>query len=244
MSNEEIEQKIQEIVYEIKSQPFVGTLEEIQFQQILYFDKYVKDNIEYGFDAINYSMLHPNDKNPFDSVFKLEGFFKENEITGKRQAVCGSISQVANIVLNRLGVKCDYVYGHFDIGTKENPKYIGHRWNIVTIGGKDYMVDFTLGMVIHNLKDNDNHATMSKSLLGLSDSNSEYDYLFFDKLAPNESIGGFRKNENGTSVDDLDEYGVLQNCTLDPRSIYANLSSIPKEYVNKYACELSNIKTL
>ena len=34
MSNEEIEQKIQEIVYEIKSQPFVGTLEEIQFQQI------------------------------------------------------------------------------------------------------------------------------------------------------------------------------------------------------------------
>ena len=26
-------------------------LEEIKFQQILYFDKYAKDNIEYGFNA-------------------------------------------------------------------------------------------------------------------------------------------------------------------------------------------------
>ena len=40
------------------------------------FDKYVKENIDYGFDALNYSIKYPLDANPYDSAFRSEGFLK------------------------------------------------------------------------------------------------------------------------------------------------------------------------
>ena len=83
MTEEQIEQYIEELVYEIKSKNFEGTDEEIKIQQIMYFDKYVKDNIDYGFEAVNFQMQHPNEPNPYESAFKREGFFMTNEETKK-----------------------------------------------------------------------------------------------------------------------------------------------------------------
>ena len=244
MSNEELNNRIQEIVNEIQAQEFVGTEQEIKIQQILYFDKYVKDNIDYGFEAVIFSIKNPNKKNPFDNAFRLEGFFQKNEISGKRLAVCGSISQVAKLVLNKLGIKCDYVWGHFNVRTNNEPQYIGHRWNVVTIGDKNYMVDFTLGMIIHNINKDDNYANASRQLLSVNNENREYSYLFFDKLASTESIGGFTKNENGTSIDDLDEFGHLKNSTTEPQKAISNLGTIPEEYIMEYIKMFDKSKSL
>lgn len=244
MTNEELNNRIQEIVDEIQSQQFVGTEEEIKIQQILYFDKYVKDNIDYGFEAVNFSMNNPNETNPFDSAFRLEGFFKENAISGKRLAVCGSISQVAKEVLNKLGIQCDYVWGHFNAGTINEPQYVGHRWNVVTIGDKNYMIDFTISMIIHNFNKDENYANASRQLLSLNDESREYSYLFFDKLAPTESIGGFTKNENGTTIDDFDEFGHLNNSTTDPQKVIHNLGTIPEEYIIQYTRMFDKGKSL
>ena len=234
MSNEELNGQIQEIVDMIEAQQFAGTEEEIKIQQILYFDKYVKDNIDYGFEAANFLLQHPNEKNPFDSAFRLEGFFQRNEINGKRLAVCGSISQAAKTILNKLGIKCDYVWGHFNIGTNSEPQYLGHRWNVVTVGDKNYMVDFTIGMIIHNLNKDYNYTNAAKQLLALNDESREYDYLFFDKLAPAQSIGGFKKNKNGTPVDDLDEFGNIKNSTTEPQKVISNLGTISQSNIIEY----------
>lgn len=244
MLNEELNNRIQEIVDEILRQQFVGTAEEIKIQQILYFDKYVKDNIDYGFEAVNFLINNPNEKNPLDSAFRLEGFFKENEISGKRLAVCGSISQVAKLVLNKLGIQCDYVWGHFNAGTDNEPQYVGHRWNVVTLGDKNYMVDFTIGMIIHNINKDVNYANASRQLLALNDESREYSYLFFDKLAPTESIGGFTKNENGTVVDNLDEFGYLKNSTTEPQREIPNLGTIPEEHIMEYIKMFDKSKSL
>ena len=96
------------------------------------------------------------------------------------------------------------------------------------------MVDFTAGMIAHHFSKDENYANAAKQLLSLSDESGELDYLFFDKLAPSESIGGFKKNENGTSIDDLDERGFLKNTTTDPRSVIVNLATIPKERLVEY----------
>ena len=244
MLNEELNNRIQEIVDEILRQQFVGSQEEIKIQQILYFDKYVKDNIDYGFEAVNFLLNNPNEKNPFDSAFRLEGFFQENKISGKRLAVCGSISQVAKLVLNKLGIQCDYIWGHFNAGTDNEPQYVGHRWNVVTLGDKNYMVDFTIGMIIHNINKDDNYANASRQLLALNDESKEYSYLFFDKLASTESIGGFTKNKNGTSVDDLDEFGYLKNSTIEPQKAIPNLGTIPEEHIMEYIKMFDKSKSL
>lgn len=244
MTNEQIENEVQNIIKEIQNQSFTGTEEEIKIQQILYFDKYVKENIEYGFDAVNFSINYPNEQNPFDSAYKLEGFFEHNKINGKRLAVCGSISQVANKIFNKLGISCDYVWGHFNIGTESNPQYVGHRWNVVTIGDKNYMVDFTLGMIVHNINKDDNYSNGAYNLLGITDKDSEYDYLFFDKLAPTLSLGGFKKNEKGSTVDDINESGYLNNCTTNPNEVIPNLGYISPMYASEYARQFDTSKIL
>lgn len=244
MTLEELDNAIQEIVEEIQSQPFAGTDKEIKLQQILYFDKYVKDNIDYGFDAVNFSINHPHENNPYYSAFRLEGFFEQNKINGKRLAVCGSISQVANIVLKKLGINCDYVWGHFNIGTDAEPQYVGHRWNVISIGDKNYMVDFTIGMIVHNLGKDVNYANSAYKLLGITSEDREFDYLFFNELASTQSIGGFKKNETGTTVDDINEKGYLNNCTTNPNEVVSNLGYISPKHISEYAKLISSHKTL
>lgn len=235
MTDEELKMAINELIKEIQSQKFEGNDEEIKLQQVLYFDKYIKDNIDYGFEAMNFLINNPNKNNPYDSAFRLEGFFEQNKITGKRSAVCGSISQVANIVFNRLGIKSEYIYGHFNNGTKEKPQYVGHRWNVVSIGTKNYMVDFTIEMIIHNLSKSQEYAICAYKLLGVTSEDKEYEYLFFNKLASTQSIGGFKKNEQGLTVDDINELGHLNNCIIDPNIAIPDLGYIPSEYTIKYA---------
>lgn len=244
VTNEEIKIAINQIVEEIQSQPFEGTAEEIKLQQILYFDKYVKNNIDYGFDAVNFSISHPSENNPYDSAFRIEGFFERNEINGKRLAVCGSISQVANIVLKELGINCDYVWGHFNIGTDTKPQYVGHRWNVVLIGDKTYMVDFTASMIIYNFNKDVDYTNGAYKLLGAKSEDNEYDYLFFNQLAPTQSIGGFKKNENGTTVDDINEFGFLNNCTKNPNEVIPKLGYISSEHISEYAKQISTHKIL
>lgn len=244
MTNEELEFAIQEIVEEIQSKSFTGTDEEIKLQQILYFDKYVKENIDYGFDAVNFSISYPNENNPYDSAFRLDGFFKENGIDGKRLAVCGSISQVAKLVLKKVSINCDYVWGHFNIGTDTKPQYIGHRWNVVSIGNKNYMVDFTVGMIIKNLNKDTNYKNSAYNLLGINSEDKEFDYLFFNELAPTQSIGGFKKNEKGTTVDDINESGHLNNCTTNPNEVISNLGYISPIHISEYAKRITSYKTL
>ena len=149
-----------------------------------------------------------------------------------------------SIVFNELGIDCNYVWGHFNVGTENEPQYVGHRWNVVAIGDKNYMVDFTAGMIMHNLSKDSNYASAALELLGANSESSEYDYLFFDKLAPTETIGGFKKNENGTSVDDLDEFGKLKNVTTEPASVIDDLGTIPKDYIIKHVDTLDSGKML
>lgn len=232
MENEQtIQAGLNSLIEEIKTQKFEGTDDEIKIQQIMYLDNYIKKNIDYGFETVEYSIQHPDDininNNPYKNAFELSGFFIPNELTGKRTAVCGSISSVASHVLNNLGIKCDYVWGHFNAGTAENPKYVGHRWNVITINEKQYMVDFTAQMVIHNANKNEKYADACKQLFKIDDSlEHEFDYLFFDKLAPAETIGGFKKNEHGTTIDDISVDGKLKNITDDPHKVYGDLERI------------------
>lgn len=243
MTNEELNTSIMELVELIKSQNFQGTIEEIQIQQILFFDKYVKDNIDYGFDAVNYSINNPNMPNPYSSAFDIEGFFKENESDGRRLAVCGSISKVACMIFKELGINSNYVWGHFNIGTEEKPQYVGHRWNIVEIGNKQYMVDFTAGMIIHNMEKDKNYMISASQLLGANTPEQEYKFLFFDKLCLNQSIGGFKTNKNGTAIDDLDENKFLRNITNDPYTVISKLTSLSPDIISQYISKL-NAKTL
>ena len=242
MTEEQIEQRIEELVDRIKSKNFEGTDEEIKIQQIMYFDKYVKDNIDYGFEAVNFQMQHPNEPNPYESAFKREGFFMADEKTQKRLAVCGSISSIANSVLAKLGIKCDYVWGHYNIGTEQNPIYLGHRWNVVTLGEKNFMLDYTLGMIIHNIEKDEIYYNAAQQLLG-NETKEEYDFLFFDTLPPKATIGGFKKNENGETVDDMDEQGKLKNTTNNARKVIPNLGSIQQEYIIKCAESITPNKT-
>ena len=242
MKEEQIEQYIDELVNEIISKDFEGTDEEIKIQQIMYFDKYVKENIDYGFEAVNYQMYNPNSQNPYESAFKREGFFMTNEETNKRLAVCGSISSIANSVLKKLGIDCEYVWGHFNIGTEENPIYLGHRWNKVTIGEKSSMVDFTMEMIIHNIEKDSNYYNAIQQLLG-DTQKEEYDFLFFDTLPPKETIGGFKKNENGETIDDIDEQGYLRNIAKNAKEIMPNLVRIDKSYLLNYKEQIERNKT-
>ncbi len=242
MTEEQIEQCIEELVNEIKSKNFEGTDEEIKIQQIMYFDKYVKDNIDYGFEAVNFQMQHPNEPNPYESAFKREGFFMTNEETKKRLAVCGSISLIANYVLTKLGIKCEYVWGHFNIGTEENPVYLGHRWNKVTIGEKSSMLDFTMEMIIHNIGKNETYYNAAQQLLG-TEPIEEYDFLFFDTLPQKETIGGFKKNEHGETIDDIDEQGHLRNASNGAKNIIPNLVRLDKNFLLKYKEQIKQNRT-
>lgn len=244
MINEELEFYIDELVEEIRSQQFIGTEEEIKFQQVLYFDKYVKEHIDYGFEALEFSMSHPGEENPYESAFRTDGFFEINKATGKRLAVCGGISTVANIVLNKLGIECNYVWGHFNAGTEEEPIYGGHRWNEIVIGSEHFMVDFTNGMLVHNINKDNTYKEMVGNILGIDSESHEYDFLFFDKLLPNQSLNGFKKDANGRTIDDLDENGRLINTVCDPNQVISNLGSIPPEIIAKYAAYLPTNKTL
>ena len=237
MSAEELETEISKLVDDIKKQDFQGTDEEIKIQQIMYFDKYVKDNIDYGFDAINFSLKYPNAKNPYESAYRDEGFFMENETNGKRIAVCGSISSIADQVFDKLGIDSDYIWGHINVGSNDKPSYIGHRWNSVSIGNNSYMVDFTIGMIIHNILKDEAYMQGASQLVDSADLGNEFRYLFFDKLSSRESIGGFKKDERGRTIDDISENGSLNSAITDAHDILENLESIPTEYlatISKY----------
>lgn len=232
MKYQSTEEQINELVDKIKSQNFEGTEEEIKLQQILYFDKYVKENIDYGFEAVNFSLLNPDKKNPYDSAYRINGFFDVNEATGKKLAVCGSISQVAKIVFDRLGIECDYVWGHINSGSVENPVYIGHRWNIVKIGNKNFMVDFTMEMVINNIGKDKNY-DYAFSLFTQDEIETVHRFLFFDQLCEKESIGGFKEGSH-CHEDDYDENGHLRNITFNAYEKYPNLSKLSPEFINSY----------
>ena len=235
MSNEEINIKINELVDEIKSNNFTGTDEEIKIKYILYLDKYIKNNIDYHFDCVNFGLLHPDEFNPFSYAFSIEGFFKEDEVSGKRLAVCGGISAAANIILNRLGIKSDYVYGHFVL-KKDNGEieYVGHRWNNVTIGNNIYMVDFTAGLIIHNVNKNNDYFYAAEQLLDTNDESNEYDYLFFDKLSSKERMGGLKTDLNGHSIDIVNNYKDFSTLVSNPYKIYSNLASLNKNVILEY----------
>lgn len=222
--NEKIDYYIENLVNEIKDKNFDGSKEEVIIKQILWFDNYVKNNIDYGFDAVFYYINNPNEINPYGKAFTDEGFFEENSIDGRRLAVCGSISAVAKRVFSKLGVDIDYIYGH--IGN------VGHRWNIIKLNDKVYMVDFTLSLVKYKYE-NEEYMKYCKDLFKIEDFKTDFDFLFFDKLIKNETIGGFKIGANGHE-DNLDENGNLVGITNNPYEIFRNLSTIPVEKLQEY----------
>lgn len=230
-----IEEELNKLVDEIRMQNFEGSEEEIKILQILYFDKYVKENIYYGFETVNYSMLHPGEKNPYDSAYRLEGFFSENKNSGKRLAVCGSISQVAKIVFNKLGIECDYVWGHIDYCGKN----MGHRWNKAKIGDKIFMLDFTASMAINNIGKDAIYDNVFK-MFNKEEVEIPYRFLFFDELAEKESIGGFKLGKNGHE-DDYDENGILKNVSHNAYEQYPNLAKLSPETIDKYYSMVNSI---
>ena len=68
-----IDNYVNNLVSDIKNKNFDGSEEEVILKQILYFDDYVKNNIDYGFDAVTYNINHPYDKNPYGKAFTEEG---------------------------------------------------------------------------------------------------------------------------------------------------------------------------
>ena len=215
---------VNNLVSDIKNKNFDGSEEEVILKQILYFDDYVKNNIDYGFDAVTYNINHPYDKNPYGKAFTEEGFFEEDKVSGKRLATCGSISAIAKRVFEKLGINIDYVYGH--VGN------VGHRWNVIYIGDKAYMIDFTLSLVESKYEDEE-YIAHCKEIFGLNDIKSDVDFLFFDKLIKNETIGGFKVGVNGHE-DNVDEMGNLIGITDNPYEVFPNLNTIPAEILQNY----------
>lgn len=230
-----IEEELNKLTDEIRTQNFEGSEDEIKIQQILYFDKYVKENIDYCYETVMYSMLHPGEKNPYDSAYKMEGFFFENEILRKRAAVCGSISAVAKIVFNKLGIESDYVYGHINYCGAN----MGHRWNTVKINNKIFMVDFTASMAINNIGKDAIYDNVFK-MFNKEEIETNYRFLFFDELAEKESIGGFKLGEKGRE-DDYDENGNLKNVSYNAYEQYPNLDKLSSETIDKYYSMVNSI---
>lgn len=106
------------------------------------------------------------------------------------------------------------------MGTPENPHYVGHRWNIVELGNKQYMLDFTMAMVIHNKDKNEDYREDVLRVIDSDDLKSEYSYLFTDSLGTKKIIDGFKIEANGKVNHDAMD---LQNAITDPYQKYPNL---------------------
>ena len=192
------EERIQELVDEIQGASYSGTPEEIQMQKIIYLDNYVRNKIDYGIEAVEYDIDNMNNPekrgaNPYKSAYTQEGFWNAHQ-DGKRRAVCGPISEVVKEVLNRVGIPCDYVYGHVST--------FGHRWNVVEIGGKEYFVDLTASMISYK-KNNPGYEWAGPVFLKDGDAVPADFVLKSDLKLNNQTLGGFSKNEVGGRVDDL-----------------------------------------
>lgn len=227
--NLEYEMFINSMVEYINNLDFIGTEREVKFQQILAIDKYIKENIDYSFDAINFSIKHPNVDNPYCKAYKVEGFYEEGV------AVCGSISKVTKDIMNKLGIKNDYVWGHFSTETNGKRVNVGHRWNIVTIDDEDYMIDFTSNLCYYKcyVMFNENY----KQVVDMFDkpnidSINEYEFLFFDKLPETLLLGGFTVDERGKHKSDIDQNGNLRNATKDLNKYFRkNIGRLSQEYL-------------
>lgn len=208
----------QEVKEYYKDQYENTSVEDRQIYEVLMFDKYVKENVDYNFNAAKFGIRN------YPDAFSEDGFFKKNE-DGKSSVVCKSISNVANLVFNKLGIKSVSIMCHFN---DNNGLLGGHQWNVISIGDSNYMVDFTSSMVIHNKDKSDVYNYYSSMLFDQEQLDSEYSYLFFDILSSKQSINGFRKDENGRTIDDLDENGNLINITNNPYEVIPNLNTIDK----------------
>lgn len=230
---------IDDLVNYILSCNFEGSKEEIQVQQVLLLDNYIKENINYGFDAVNFSIQYPNMENPYEKAFKEERFFED------KIAVCGSISSITNKVLNNLGIKSEYIWGH--ITTQENGKlnHIGHRWNKINIGNKNFMIDLTANLCNYKyyICFDENYRQIASILPKDATLVNENEYLFFNKLSNNITLGGFIETIDG-HIDDIDLQGNLQNAHQDLEKYFhpEYIDQLPNEYIVQKQEEMLEVK--
>ena len=190
--------QIQALVDEINSIDYSGTPEEVKMQKIIYLDNYIRNNIDYGIEAVYYDMQNENNpeakkNNPYSRAYREEGFWIPTE-DGKRKAVCGSISEVAKKVLNKLDIPCDFIYGH--VGT------FGHRWNVVDIEGKKYYVDYTASMIAY--KQNEPGYEWSKQVFFDNQNLIPANFILKGDLPlRDQTLGGFTRDEFGNRKDDM-----------------------------------------
>lgn len=249
MSHGETREKIDELVAKIQSQEFTGTPEEQLVKMVLYFDEFVKEHIDYGFESVEFEIKRNNgeipkdSENPYYSQFLATSFF-DFDNNGMTRAVCGSISSVAKDVFSKLEIDgqkigSEYVYGKtsFTDGNKSN--YLGHRWNVFKLNEKDYMVDFTTSMMIHNI-DKEGFPQyrnfIENANLDLTPEN-DMDCLLFDELIPIVSIGGFDTSKGGHDEFE-DPKDLVASLEHDVRKEYPNITKIPPEKLKEIREEM------
>lgn len=89
--------------------------------------------VVYVYDRLKRQIMYdPKHENkPSSEVRSLRGLIT-------KQTVCAGYAIIFKEIMDRQGIKCEYVEGN-----KNTPNLRAHAWNIVTINGKKYPIDLT-----------------------------------------------------------------------------------------------------
>ena len=130
--------KIEKIVDDINRKAIMCTknigIFDILLYKIIFFTEYLYRNILYNYmffdvSKIPYSYIPSNLKKEKNNIQSIEGI-----LNGR--SICEGYSNIATIVLNKLGVECSKVTAKLEDGT--------HAWNIIKYNNNWYNMDFTM----------------------------------------------------------------------------------------------------
>lgn len=130
--------KIEKIVEDINRKAIMCTknigIFDISLYKIIFFTEYLYRNILYNYmffdvSKIPYSYIPIKLKKEKNNIQSIEGI-----LNGR--SICEGYSNIATIVLNKLGVKCSKVIAKLEDGT--------HAWNIIKYNNNWYNTDFTM----------------------------------------------------------------------------------------------------
>ena len=240
-----------ELVALIEAQNFEGNDMEVAIQQILFLDQYIKQNVQYDFEGFYHSVDLKNEfqnaqtQEEKDAILSelremKDSFSKKGFYEGK--TLCGGISEACKDVLNRLweekNLKCGYIYGSY--GGEEG----NHRANTFNYNGSTYIFDYTINMLAshYGMEDEDVYQEAIEEMK-INQPNSDFEYIFSNKLLESQSWGGIVRNNAGVEIlnkpifdtsEKLSErYDTIDNQVLD---------DLLKKVENKYQSFLDNQK--
>lgn len=209
--------KIEKIVKDINKKAIICTKNigvfDISLYKIIFFTEYLYRNILYNYmffdvSKIPYSYILNNLKKEKNNIQSIEGI-----LNGR--SICEGYSNIATIVLNKLGIKCSKVIAKLEDGT--------HAWNIIKYNNNWHNTDFT--MVIEKNEYFENEEI---------NFNLEYFMISDDKI--NKKYGILNEDKKYL------EGNMYCNYDLDKKDIINILKSLKLKYTKKDKKRLRRIK--